>query len=113
MNEDAAAELQALRERAYGPDADILRDPVAYDRLHELEQQLRTEQQGPERSGDVADPPSPDAPADPSTQDPESAGATAASSDDRASESVPARLGRPSRGFPRSRAPSGSFRCWR
>ena len=87
MNEDAAAELQALRERAYGPDADILRDPVAYDRLHELEEQLRTEQRGPERSGDVADPPSPDAPAAASTQDPESASAAAASSDDRASES--------------------------
>ena len=87
MNEDAAAELQALRERAYGLDADILRDPVAYDRLHELEEQLRTEQQGPERSGDVAAPPSPDAPAAASTQDPESAGATAAGSDDRASES--------------------------
>ena len=53
MNDDAAAELQALRARAYGPDADILRDPVAYDRLQELEAQLRSEQRGPERSGAV------------------------------------------------------------
>ena len=44
MTDDAAAELQALRARAYGPDADILRDPVAYDRLQELEAQLRSEQ---------------------------------------------------------------------
>lgn len=53
MNDDAAAELQALRARAYGPDADILRDPVAYDRLQDLEAQLRSEQRGPERSGAV------------------------------------------------------------
>lgn len=53
MTDDAAAELQALRARAYGPDADILRDPVAYDRLQELEAQLRSEQRGPERSGAV------------------------------------------------------------
>lgn len=34
---DAAAELAALRARAYGPDADIHRDPKALARLAELE----------------------------------------------------------------------------
>ncbi len=34
-------ELDALRRRAYGPDADILDDPVAVARLSELEERLR------------------------------------------------------------------------
>lgn len=35
--DDPGAELRALRERAYGPDADIHRDPAAMQRLRELE----------------------------------------------------------------------------
>lgn len=35
--DDPAAELRALRERAYGPDADINGDPAAMQRLRELE----------------------------------------------------------------------------
>ena len=35
--DDASAELRALRERAYGPDADIRDDPRALRRLEELE----------------------------------------------------------------------------
>lgn len=35
--DDPGAELRALRERAYGPDADIHDDPVAMQRLRELE----------------------------------------------------------------------------
>lgn len=86
MNEDAAAELQALRARAYGPDADILRDPVAYDRLQELEAQLRTEQREPERSEGLAAAPS-EASAAASPDDPESAGTAVPGSDEPASES--------------------------
>ena len=97
MTDDAAAELRALRARAYGPDADILRDPVAYDRLQELEEQLRSEQRAPERSGGVGDAP-PATPVDgegatssastaPSTDGTESSSAAAPSSDDRGSRS--------------------------
>ena len=92
MNDDAAAELRALRSRAYGPDADILRDPVAYDRLQELEEQLRSEQQRPEHSDGVAAPvagegaPS-SASVSASTDGTESAGAAAPSNDDRGSRS--------------------------
>lgn len=97
MNDDAAAELRALRARAYGPDADILRDPVAYDRLHELEQQLRTEQRGPEHSetsegaaSAVSGPgggTSAGASAAAGADDPESAGTAVPGSDEPASES--------------------------
>ena len=37
MDEEQAAELHALRARAYGPDADIHSDSAALARLHELE----------------------------------------------------------------------------
>jgi hypothetical protein len=37
MDDDDAAELARLRERAYGPDADIAGDPAAIDRLRQLE----------------------------------------------------------------------------
>ncbi|MDL9979691.1 hypothetical protein [Microbacterium candidum] len=37
VGEDETAELRALRERAYGPDADIHDDPEALARLEELE----------------------------------------------------------------------------
>lgn len=40
MDEDAA-ELQALRRRAYGPDADIHADPSALARLEQLEERAR------------------------------------------------------------------------
>lgn len=39
--DDDAAELAALRRRAYGPDADIDGDPVALARLDELETRVR------------------------------------------------------------------------
>jgi hypothetical protein len=39
MHEPTQDELQRLRERAYGPAADILDDPAAMSRLHELEAQ--------------------------------------------------------------------------
>lgn len=56
MNAEAEAELRALRARAYGPDADILSDPAAYERLQQLEADARREQEP-----DVADgaPPAP------------------------------------------------------
>ena len=37
MRDVSSEELQALRHRAYGPDADIHEDPVALERLRELE----------------------------------------------------------------------------
>ncbi|WP_194409944.1 hypothetical protein [Microbacterium cremeum] len=39
--DDPGAELRELRERAYGPDADIQDDPVAMQRLRELEERER------------------------------------------------------------------------
>lgn len=44
MDEDAA-ELKALRRRAYGPDADIHADPTALARLEQLEEQVRRERE--------------------------------------------------------------------
>lgn len=41
MADPLAEELHALRERAYGPDADIVDDPVALTRLRELEDAAR------------------------------------------------------------------------
>lgn len=41
-------ELQALRRRAYGPDADIFGDPAALSRLRELEGKERPVEPGPE-----------------------------------------------------------------
>lgn len=41
MDEDVRAELRMLRARAYGPAADIDDDPVARERLAELEDMLR------------------------------------------------------------------------
>lgn len=40
---ELSRELADLRRRAYGPDADIQRDPEALDRLHELEEIVRVE----------------------------------------------------------------------
>jgi hypothetical protein len=40
MDAEARAELEALRRRAYGPDADIENDPAALARLVELERRL-------------------------------------------------------------------------
>jgi hypothetical protein len=40
MDTDLHSELRSLRARAYGPAADIERDPVALRRLHELERLL-------------------------------------------------------------------------
>jgi hypothetical protein len=37
LNDEGRAELAALRRRAFGPDADILGDPAALERLRELE----------------------------------------------------------------------------
>jgi hypothetical protein len=47
MTEDELLELAELRRRAYGPDADIARDPVAQARLAELEDASRRENPGP------------------------------------------------------------------
>ncbi|GAA1959777.1 hypothetical protein [Microbacterium deminutum] len=41
LTPEPSRELKDLRRRAYGPDADIQRDPEALDRLHELEAQVR------------------------------------------------------------------------
>lgn len=43
MDASSRAELAALRVRAYGPGADIVRDPVALARLDELEELVRHE----------------------------------------------------------------------
>lgn len=99
MNEDAAAELHALRARAYGPDADILRDPAAYERLRELEEQLRSAQRSPEHSDALTDTPpaasgteeatpSTGVSASASADAPDSAGAPAPSSGEPALESA-------------------------
>jgi hypothetical protein len=52
MDDRATAELEALRARAYGPGADIQRDPGALQRLEELEQQRRASDEA--APGDVA-----------------------------------------------------------
>lgn len=61
---DAAqrSELDALRERAYGPDADILNDPAALARLEVLEDEVRGADDVDEAVGadDQIEPPSPD-----------------------------------------------------
>ncbi|MEQ6897147.1 hypothetical protein [Microbacterium sp. KR10-403] len=41
MDDDDLEELRMLRARAYGPSADIQRDPTALQRLHELEAAVR------------------------------------------------------------------------
>lgn len=41
LTPERSRELADLRRRAYGPDADIQRDPEALDRLHELEELVR------------------------------------------------------------------------
>ncbi|WP_127474564.1 hypothetical protein [Microbacterium sulfonylureivorans] len=41
LTPERSRELDDLRRRAYGPDADIHRDPVAQQRLHELEELAR------------------------------------------------------------------------
>lgn len=46
MGQSTAEELRALRARAYGPDADIDRDPAARLRLAELEASARAEMRG-------------------------------------------------------------------
>lgn len=42
MSPERSVELAALRRRAYGPEADITRDPIAQQRLSELEALART-----------------------------------------------------------------------
>lgn len=51
MDDGVRDELERLRARAYGPDADLADDPVAWDRLRELEEQVR--------SAPLAPPPAP------------------------------------------------------
>lgn len=51
MDDVARAELDALRVRAYGPDADIAGDVVAQQRLAELEEALRREHVGARAAG--------------------------------------------------------------
>ncbi len=47
MDESIAIELRALQARAYGPDADLHRDPAALDRLRQLEGIARARAGGP------------------------------------------------------------------
>ncbi|HKP08487.1 MAG TPA: hypothetical protein VJU58_14635 [Microbacterium sp.] len=56
LADDSAAELDALRLRAYGPDADIDDDPQALSRLRELEAQAIGEP-GPDAPALAAAPP--------------------------------------------------------
>ncbi|MEV8370735.1 hypothetical protein [Microbacterium sp. NPDC064584] len=58
MDEDAA-ELQALRRRAYAPDADIHADPDALARLEQLEEQVRRAREAALAAAPAA-PPAPD-----------------------------------------------------
>ncbi len=51
MDDEARAELDALRVRAYGPDADIAGDAAARARLAELEGALRRERVGARAAG--------------------------------------------------------------
>ena len=57
-------ELDALRRRAYGPDADIYDDPVAVARLTALEDLVRLERAPREGRGDDGRARSGDAPCD-------------------------------------------------
>lgn len=67
LTPESTRELDDLRKRAYGPDADILRDPDALRRLHELEAQVRADEPAPTFSAA--------APAQTAPQDPASAAA--------------------------------------
>ncbi|WES63218.1 hypothetical protein P0L94_12205 [Microbacter sp. GSS18] len=60
MDDDARAELEALRRRAYGPDADIADDPAAGARLAELEDRARAARGSVAATG-AEDPPHTDA----------------------------------------------------
>lgn len=55
LSPERSRELADLRRRAYGPDADIQRDPAAQQRLHELEELARVASSGPD--GDLGRPP--------------------------------------------------------
>jgi hypothetical protein len=57
---ERSRELAALRRRAYGPDADIQRDPEALRRLHELEELARPADPGDATDVDVLVPAIPD-----------------------------------------------------
>lgn len=65
---DGVSELDALRRRAYGPDADIFADPDALARLAELEEQRRrersalSEEPARDAAGDASTEPSTTAP---------------------------------------------------
>ncbi|ANG84668.1 hypothetical protein [Microbacterium aurantiacum] len=65
MEADAREELRALRARAYGPGADIHEDPVARERLRELEALVQ------EQARDRADAASPPAAASAEPSEPE------------------------------------------
>lgn len=60
MDDDARAELDALRRRAYGPDADIADDPEAGARLAQLEERARSAR-APAATAAPDDPPHADA----------------------------------------------------
>ncbi len=85
MDAEAQDELARLRARAYGPDADLAGDPVAWTRLHELEDLERRR-----RAEVVASPPTESGP-------PEVADDTAALAADGAEDEEATTPERPSR----------------
>jgi hypothetical protein len=60
MSPERSTELAALRRRAYGPDADIALDPVAQQRLSELEELARLAETPPEPTAEPASEPAMD-----------------------------------------------------
>lgn len=90
MEADAREELRALRARAYGPGADIHEDPVARERLRELE--ALVQEQARDRA-DAASPPAaePDGPAGSVAPEPEADRDTAAE-DATADTAAPRRI---------------------
>lgn len=85
MSPERSTELAALRRRAYGPDADIARDPAAQQRLRELEELARP----PETPVDIPDTAPETAPA------PQTGAAVVADADASARPSRPSPDGEP------------------
>ncbi|PVE79421.1 hypothetical protein [Microbacterium testaceum] len=75
MDDGARDELERLRARAYGPDADLADDPVAWDRLRELEEQVRFAAIAPPPAPASVPPAGPVASTDPEIEDDDDVGA--------------------------------------
>ncbi|MFJ4038485.1 hypothetical protein ACIPVB_10405 [Microbacterium sp. NPDC090007] len=82
MDDGVRDELERLRARAYGPDADLADDPIALERLRHLEEQVRTAALAPD--------PAPPGPQPAASVDPDTAAA-----DDPAGEDEDPRPRRP------------------